>query len=67
MELALVALLEEVGNGQTFSIEAIDVDEDESLEARLGERVPVLMVGDRELCHFHLDATAVRAYLAEIR
>ena len=66
MEVALVKLLDEVGNGRVFSIDAIDVDESEALENQYGERIPVLLAGGRELCHYHLDAEAVRAYLAEI-
>ena len=45
----------------------IDVDADASLEAKFGERVPVLLQGDidgRELCHYVLDAERVRAALA---
>jgi Glutaredoxin-like domain (DUF836) len=67
MELALKHLLQDEYDGLFFSIESIDVDQDESLEERFGERVPVLVAGDRELCHYFLDAEAVRAYLADIR
>jgi glutaredoxin-like protein DUF836 len=45
----------------------IDVDADPALEARFGERVPVLLQGGAdgvELCHYHLDAGRVRAALA---
>lgn len=62
MELALEPLRLELG----FEIKPVDVDSDPVLEARLGELVPVLMAGERELCHYHLDPVAVRAYLAEI-
>ena len=62
MEVALEPLREEFG----FALETVDVDSDPQLEARLGELVPVLMAGDRELCHYFLDHDAVRAYLAEI-
>jgi thioredoxin reductase (NADPH) len=63
MELALEPLQREFG----FRIEPIDVDEFPELEDRLGELVPVLMAGERELCHYYLDEAAVRAYLSEIR
>lgn len=43
-------------------IEVRDVDEDETLEARWGQWVPVLLAGDTELCHYYLDVGAVRAY-----
>lgn len=50
-----------------FQVTVIDVDSDPALEARYGELVPVLMHGDRELCHYHLDVAGVTAYLGQIR
>ena len=50
-----------------FEIEVIDVDADPELERRHGERVPVLMHGARELCHYRLESALVTAYLAKIR
>ena len=45
-------------------IEVIDVDSDVQLEARWGELVPVVLTEDGgEICHYHLDEGAVRAYL----
>ena len=49
------------------AIVEIDVDADPALEARYGERVPVLLLGSpdagEELCHYVLDATRVQAAL----
>ncbi len=48
-------------------VDEIDVDADPALEARFGDRVPVLLLGDldgRELCHYHLDAAQVAQALA---
>ena len=59
MELALQPLQAEFG----FELECVDVDEDPALEERLGDLVPILMLGDEELCHYHLDTPAVRARL----
>ena len=45
----------------------IDVDGDASLDARFGDRVPVLFAGSAdgdELCHYVLDESSVRAALA---
>src|SRR5262244_1492367 len=43
----------------------VDVDGDPNLDARWGERVPVLLGGERELCHYRLDARALAPFLAE--
>ena len=50
-----------------FEIAIVDVDADPELERRHGDKVPVLMHGERELCHFRLDPAAVTAYLSKIR
>ena len=50
-----------------FDITVVDVDADPELERRHGMKVPVLMHGERELCHYRLDTAAVTAYLSEIR
>ena len=49
-----------------FALTVVDVDDDPALEARYGERVPVLVGAHGELCHYHLDAARVDEYLAEI-
>jgi len=46
----------------------IDVDADPGLEARFGERVPVLTdARGRELCHCRLDPAVVRKLIAGIK
>lgn len=46
-----------------FTVEAVDVDADPGLEARYGERVPVLVGPDgREICHYFLDESALMSY-----
>jgi hypothetical protein len=45
------------------SVELIDVDADPTLEARWGDKVPVLLSGEEELCHYRLDAVAVSRWL----
>jgi len=62
MLAALAPLGEEFG----FTVEVIDVDTDPALEQRFGMLVPVLIHADTELCHYHLDAARVRAYLAKL-
>ena len=63
MLAALKPLREEFG----FAVDVIDVDSDAALEQRFGVLVPVLMHAGTELCHYHLDAGKVRAYLVKIR
>jgi hypothetical protein len=46
------------------AVDEIDVDGDPALEARWGDRVPVLLAGDRELFHYCVDRTVLTTYLA---
>jgi thioredoxin reductase (NADPH) len=48
-------------------IEVVDVDSHPEFEKAYGERVPVVLGGGSELCHYFLDAAAVRAYLLNFR
>ena len=50
-----------------FLLQWIDIEDDEMLESRYGEWVPVLTdQNDIEICHYHLDAQALRARLADL-
>lgn len=49
-----------------FLVTPVDVDSDPAIEARLGDLVPVLMHGDTEICHYHLDPAALRAYMGKV-
>lgn len=62
MAEVVVPLAESFG----FQVVEVDVDAHPELEERWGEWVPVLLHGDRELCHYHADVPAIRAYLAGI-
>ena len=61
------AALDELAADFRFTVDFVDVDTAEALEARYGSRVPVLAHGDTELCHYFLDRSAVTAYLAAFR
>jgi hypothetical protein len=50
-----------------FALNMVDVDEDENLVARYNELVPVLLHGEHEICHWHLDEAALSAYLNQVR
>ena len=43
----------------------VEIDRDAGLRKRYGARVPVLCLGARELCHYHLDPGALEAALAD--
>jgi len=60
MRSALAPLVAAAG----VTVEEIDVDSDPRLEARWGEWIPVLLEGERELCHYRLDHAALAKHLA---
>lgn len=41
----------------------VDVDSDPALAARYGDRVPVLVAGDEEICAGHCDPAHIEAFL----
>jgi Glutaredoxin-like domain (DUF836) len=47
-----------------IAVEEIDIDREEALEKRWGDKVPVLLCGDIELCHYRLDRAALASHLA---
>ena len=53
---ALQSLQTELG----FVIEWVDIEGNEALEEHFGELVPVLMMGEEKLCHYHLDEPLLR-------
>jgi thioredoxin reductase (NADPH) len=63
MEAALAPLAAEFG----ASVAVVDVDANPDLEAKYDELVPVLLHGQNELCHYFLDESKTREYLAAIR
>ncbi|MGE5172031.1 MAG: glutaredoxin family protein [Rudaea sp.] len=62
------AALAPLARGAGATVVEIDIDADPALEARFGDRVPVLLAGGvdegRELCHYTLDRARVSAALA---
>jgi glutaredoxin len=56
MLAGLEALEPELG----FSLSVIDVDASPQLAERYGSLVPVLMLGDQEVCRYFLDPAAMR-------
>jgi hypothetical protein len=61
MRRALLPLQSVLG----FTLDVVDVDLDQSLESRYGDRIPVLEGPDgREICHYFLDRKALAERLA---
>ena len=47
-----------------FSLEICDVDAATETQRLYGEKVPVLLVDDEEICHYYLNPSALSAALA---
>jgi glutaredoxin len=63
----MVAALEQLRARHDFRIEVVDVDRDPALEEKWGDKVPVLLDGEREICHYRLDHEALEARLARMK
>ena len=63
----LITALKRFQGRYDFDIEVVDVDADPRLEEKWGDKVPVLLDGERELCHYYLDHDAVDARLARMK
>ena len=46
-----------------FEFEVIDIDQHPVLDEKWGEKVPVLMQGEAEICHYYLDEVALAEHL----
>jgi glutaredoxin len=44
-------------------VDLVDIDSDADLAARYGHKVPVLVAGDEEICHYFLDEPQLDEYL----
>lgn len=61
----LIAALEQFRGRFSFAfeIEVIDIDAHPALEEKWGDKVPVLLDGETEICHYFLDPEALHAHL----
>lgn len=48
-----------------FIVDVIDVDQHPELEARWGDKVPVLLDAEVEICHYFLDAERLLLHLEQ--
>ena len=46
-------------------IHVVDVDHHPALESKWGDKVPVLLDGDEEICHYFLDQDRLRLHLVK--
>jgi glutaredoxin len=49
-----------------FELQLVDIDRDPVLVRRYDEWVPVLCLGEREVCHYHLDQQVLRQFLGQL-
>mgnify|MGYP001035848191 CR=1 FL=1 len=57
------ATLGELLHGRAVRVTELDVDADPVLLARYNEWVPVLKLGEHEICHYFIDAVALEQAL----
>ncbi len=48
----------------TFQLREIDIDASPELRVRYGVLIPVLCLGEHEICHYHLNPAALAEALA---
>lgn len=65
----MIHALQSMQEQSAFKFEVINIDTDPQLASRYGERVPVLLTfkDGPEICHYHLDQTALDTYLSKTR
>jgi thioredoxin reductase (NADPH) len=63
----MLAELENLRARFDFEIEVVDVDRHPALEEKWGDKVPVLLDGEREICHYFLDLAALEARLVRMK
>ena len=63
----LIAALAQFQGRYDFDIEVVDIDLHPGLEEKWGDKVPVLLDGELEICHYFLDAAAVDARLSRMK
>lgn len=63
----LIAALKRFQGRHEFDFEVVDVDRHPHLEEKWGDKVPVLLDGDLEICHYYLDADALDARLSRMK
>ena len=63
----MIAALQEMQGrfADTYDVRVVDIDAHPALESKWGDKVPVLLDGDEEICHYFLDQDRLRLHLAK--
>ena len=60
-------MLEELEQYQSaVTVNVINIDDDPELIRKFAARIPVLAMGDTEICQYHLDQDALSNYLKKV-
>ncbi|MEW6164370.1 MAG: glutaredoxin family protein [Pseudomonadota bacterium] len=63
----MLAALEALRGEYDFTVEVVDIDAHPALSERYDQLVPVLALGETEICHYFLDVEKVREVLGRFR
>ncbi|WP_212756638.1 glutaredoxin family protein [Usitatibacter rugosus] len=63
----MISALQQLQGRFSFDVDVVDVDSRPELEEKWGDKVPVLLDGEIEICHYHLDVPALDARLARMK
>ncbi len=63
----MIAALQEmqVRSPQPFDVDIVDIDQHPALEIQWGDKVPVLLDGDTEICHYFLAPDRLALHLGQ--
>ena len=61
----MVAALQEMQGrfADSYVVSVVDIDEHPALESKWGDKVPVLLAANVEICHYFLDADRLAQHL----
>ena len=62
----MIAALQEMQGrfADSYVFNVVDIDEHPALESKWGDKVPVLLAANVEICHYFLDADRLAQHLA---
>jgi thioredoxin reductase (NADPH) len=60
----MIAALRDLQSRLDYTFDVVDIDQRPELEANWGDKVPVLLDGEVEICHFFLDQDRLALRLA---